>query len=130
MLTNSGAVDVNELACRHEEADTRLILHAHHASSSGYDNIVIVADDNDVMMIALTHEKEMNGTVCQKRDNKNRTTLVNISQIYQSIGMVDDALLGVYAFTGCDSARAFADNGKLPAVKLMQRDERYQKLFE
>ena len=41
-----------ELECTHEEADTRLILHARHAALSGYSNIVIQSPDADVGVLA------------------------------------------------------------------------------
>ena len=44
---------VEQLTCSHEEADTRLVLHASHASSGGYSTIVIHSPDTDVAILAL-----------------------------------------------------------------------------
>ena len=38
-LVRTGVTDVEELICQHEEADTRLLFHAAHASQDGYKNI-------------------------------------------------------------------------------------------
>ena len=39
------ATDVSSLKCSHEEADTRLVLHAAHAERCGYESIVIQSPD-------------------------------------------------------------------------------------
>ena len=44
--------EVEKLTCDHEEADTRMIAHAKHASLF-YHNIVIKSPDTDVFFIAL-----------------------------------------------------------------------------
>lgn len=44
--------EATELTCDHEEADTRLLLHASHASQS-YENILIKSPDTDVFIISL-----------------------------------------------------------------------------
>ena len=90
---------------------------------------MIVADDTDIMIIGVAHATEINGTVFQKKGNQNRTRLINLSKIAAVLGPVATALLGVYAFTGCDSVSSFAGKGKLPALKLMKKDERFQELF-
>ena len=46
-LTATCTSAVPELKCNHEEADTRMVLHAKHANSP----IVIHADDTDVMVL-------------------------------------------------------------------------------
>ena len=43
---------VDELTCNHEEADTRMLTHACHASQL-CNNIVIKSPDADVFLIAL-----------------------------------------------------------------------------
>ena len=44
--------EVEELCCDHEEADTRMLVHASHASQC-YENIIIKSPDSDVLVIAL-----------------------------------------------------------------------------
>ena len=129
LLTNDGVDAIDILSCRHEEADTRLIFHANHAAISGHKNVVIVADDTDVMIIGVAHASEISGTVFQKRGNQNRTRLINLTQLANVLGPEATALLGIYAFTGCDSVSSFAGKGKLPALKLMRKDKRFIELF-
>ena len=42
---------VPELKCTHEEADTRMILHAKHIQGA----VLIHADDTDVLVLLLSH---------------------------------------------------------------------------
>ena len=44
---------VDDLKCGHEKADTRMVLHVQHASSSGFENILIRSPDTDVFVIML-----------------------------------------------------------------------------
>jgi hypothetical protein len=46
------AVDVPSLECSHDEADTRLLLHAAHAEISGHQSVIIQSPDTDVAIIA------------------------------------------------------------------------------
>ena len=39
------------------------------------------------------------------------------------------ALLGIHAFTGCDSTSAFKGKGKVKAIRLPKKKENYQRLF-
>ena len=75
MLKNDGVDAVDILNCRHEEADTRLIFHANHATNSGHKNVVLVADDTDVMIIGVAHATEISGTVFQKKGKSESFTV-------------------------------------------------------
>ena len=51
---------VDEPVCIHEEADTRLIWHAKHICEIILDeNIIICANDTDVVIILLTHAQAL-----------------------------------------------------------------------
>ena len=39
------------------------------------------------------------------------------------------ALVGLHAFTGCDTVGAFCGKGKLGTLKLLMEDEMYQEAF-
>ena len=48
------AVDIAALHSDHEEADTRLLLHAKHAASD-YPRIVVQSPDTDVIVLCCSH---------------------------------------------------------------------------
>ena len=43
-----------ELSCNHEEADTRILLHATHAAQNGYSTMYLRSPDNDMAIIAFS----------------------------------------------------------------------------
>ena len=45
--------DVRELASDHEEADTRIVLHARDAAARGYKQVNILCRDTDVLVLLL-----------------------------------------------------------------------------
>jgi len=60
---------VPELECKHEEADTRMVLHARHAGGT----FVIHSDDTDVFVLLLAHGRDLGKCYMKKgRDEKTR----------------------------------------------------------
>ena len=56
LISVEGAIakeQVDQLSCDHEEADTRLLLHAAHAATSGHQHIVIKSPDTDVFILTI-----------------------------------------------------------------------------
>eukprot|EP00794_Sanderia_malayensis_P003985 gene3985-4535_t len=54
--------DVEQLARNHEEADTRIAFHAKHSSELGTDNIVVRANDTDVLVNLLASNESFSGS--------------------------------------------------------------------
>ena len=54
---------VAALRCQHEEADTRMFLHAHHAPSNGAGTVIIKSSDTDVAMIGCAVVNSIPGQV-------------------------------------------------------------------
>jgi hypothetical protein len=66
----------------------------------------------------------------QKCSTDARTTFIDISKLAQALGLdVCKSLLGMHAFTGCDSISAFAGQGKLSALKIIKTNETFHKMF-
>ena len=129
LLTSEGVEVVEHLRCNHEEADTRILLHAKHAASS-HESVVIVCEDTDVLVLAVSKALTIGTTIFQKRGSQSRTRFVNVSKISDYLGAkVSSCLPGLHAFTGCDSVSAFAGKGKAAALKLVQRQVAFQTTF-
>ncbi|KAI8521965.1 hypothetical protein Bbelb_017190 [Branchiostoma belcheri] len=125
-LTKYEVAEVEELHCSHEEADTRLLLHANHAAKSSK-AVIISAEDTDVLVIALSNTKQIPCRVYQKT----RRGLVDVDNLAQTIGEgVCRALPALHAFTGCDTVSAFAGRGKLGALKLVSKNEEHRNAFQ
>ena len=65
----------------------------------------------------------MDISIYQKFGTKTRTRYIDVDKIGRSQGQgVCDSLIGLHAFTGCDSVSCFAGKGKLIALKLLKKD--------
>lgn len=118
---------VEELKCTHEEADTRILLHAKHAADHGEDTIIIRSPDSDVTMLACHFQNQIPSRLLVHKKAKTRTIFLNIPAIVQKAGTdLCDALPGLHAFTGCDTTSSFAGKGKKGPLKLCMNDSEYR----
>ena len=66
----------------------------------------------------------------QKVGTKTRQKYIDITKIANALGEdVCKVLIGLHAFTGCDTVSAFAGKGKLNALKLTKKTVDYQQCF-
>ena len=129
-MTKDKWEEATTLTSTHEEADTRLFLHALHAAESGYKAVVICAEDTDVLVISLAVSSNIPCPMYQKCGTKNRTRYLDITKIQETLGgSVCDALVGMHAFTGCDSIISFAGRRNLTALKHLKSDKTHQEIF-
>lgn len=92
--------EVEELSCDHEEADTRMIAHARHASQL-YHDIVIKSPDTDVFFIALNACLNINADIFFETGVGNGRRVISLSTIRHCLGdQWCSSLLGLHAFTG------------------------------
>ena len=115
VITNRSFDNVSTLCpSNHEEADTRMLLHAANASQSGIGKVMIRTVDTDVVVIALGMFSSLNlselwisfGTGKNQR-------LLSIHSISDAIGATKcNGLPFFHAFTGCDQVSFFTGKGK------------------
>lgn len=111
-------MDIPELTSDHEEEDTRLTLHANHATSRGQTS-VIWSPDTDVAIIALstiaTHQRS---SVVFATGTGNRRRILNLSAMADQLGTdKSTCLIGLHSLTGCDSTSSFYGRGKASCLK-------------
>ncbi len=142
-LSKEGMFEVPKLESTQEEADTRMMLHAIHATNQLIHNIVIHTPDTDVVVIAMAVSETVSSSLYIKTGTKNRTeSFISLNDVKSSLAtryLTDrdnvnvkeflDALLGLHAFTGCDTVGAFAGHGKIRSMKLMAKTQENVKLF-
>ena len=129
-LTPPGIGQVQELQSSHEEADTRIFLHANHASKSGYKAIVVISEDTDVLVLSLFATYKIQTPIYQKCGSRSRSVYTDVSKVASSLGKdVCNALIGLHAFTGCDTVSAFAGRGKIAALKIIKTESKFQEVF-
>ena len=71
---------VPELECDHEEADTRMLLHARHAGGT----CVIHSDDTDVFVLMLAHNRNL-GKCYVKKGRGANTRIIELSMVFNSL---------------------------------------------
>lgn len=111
---------IDELACWHEEADTRMIFHASHAFDKGLKHVIIHSPDTDVMVIAIAMADKLPGalTFCTGMGEKRR--YIDIKDIASTLGFIPSQnLVAMHALTGCDTTSAFYGVGKQAAFTIL-----------
>lgn len=116
--------EINDLSCDHEEADTRLIAHAIHASHS-VPTVMIVSPDTDVVIMTIGHAHRFEcETVAFLTGTKSRKRILNIGEMRNQLGHdTANALIGLHAFTGCDAVSSFSGKGKKTVYQLLKKSE-------
>ena len=128
-LTKDDVTEITELRSMREETDTRMMIHVKHAAAS-YRNVVVISEDTDVFVILLSFHSQIPTRILLRKGKGNAVRLIDISRLGTILGQdVCQALIGVHAFTGCDSVSAFGGQGKIKALNLINKSHEYRQLF-
>ena len=115
------AAEVSDFECSHEEADTRLLLHAAHAGMNGFTSVVIRSPETDVAILACALSPDIAARVFFRTGTKTRSRYVDIQAVRGHLDEgVCNALLGLHALTGCDTTSAFKRRGKKAGLQILQ----------
>ena len=95
----------------HEEADTRIVLHARDATIRGYQQINVICRDTDVLVLLLVHLPNPSPAVWMFTGIAKRNFYVPVHQICLS-EETQNSLLAFHSITGCDTTSQFAGIGK------------------
>ena len=139
MLTSTAFSPVPTLRSDHEEADTRMLLHAKHASLS-CDKVMIYTPDTDVIIAAISVCSAIEADLFVMTGKGNARRIIDITKIAEKANeklnrtTLDEqtfqmALLGYHSFTGCDTTSCFAGRGKVRPLNIMASNERYLRTF-
>ena len=95
--------EVPELECDHEEADTKMFLHAQHAAAS-YNVVVIKSPNTDVFVIALACQATIPATLIFDTGTANNRRRIGISEVADFFGpRWCRAMIGFHIFTGVNN---------------------------
>ena len=120
--------EVSQLSCSHEEADTRMLLHAAHAADHGAPAVVIKSPDSDVATIAMSVSHQIDAQLIFRTGTQQRTRYLDLTGIGRRLGQdVCSALPGYHAFSSCDSVSAFTGRGKVAGFKLLKGDATFRR---
>ena len=132
LTTMTSGVLTNLSPCLHEEADTRLLLHAADAVKAGHRKLCVHTVDTDVVVIAIAMFNQINadelwlafGTGLNFR-------YIPIHEVVNGMDPRNCAVLPVFhAFTGCDTVSSFGGRGKKTAWKIWQVFPEVTEAFE
>ena len=110
--------DVSPLApCSHEEADTRIFLHAVHCANKGHRRIMIRTVDTDVLVLAISIVARLENTeIWIAFGTGKHLRYIPAHEIVKELGSEKSKALPMFhAFTGCDTVSSFAGKGKKTA---------------
>ena len=117
-VDGSSAEYVNATAA-HEEADTRVWL---HAAASTAEKIFIYSPDTDVSFIGLPLMKKLNKTVfVQLKDSPYESLYLDMNKLvqflhtdlhFQGLHNIEECILMLYILSGCDFVSFFRGYGK------------------
>ena len=111
--------DLSRLASNHEEANTRIVLHARDATLHGYQQINVVCRDTDVLVLLLAHRELLCPVIWMFSGTTKRKRHIPV----HSISLSEEkrkSLLAFHAITGCDTVSQFAGIGKKTAWKIFE----------
>jgi len=77
-LTEEIVCELGDLKCTHEEADTRMILHAVHYSTTGSSAVVFVSEDTDVFVLCVSFSSQVPCPLYVKCGSKTRTQYFDV----------------------------------------------------
>ncbi len=136
-ITVDSCKEVASLKSNHEEADTRMLLHAAYAADNGANCIVINSPDTDVLVLLLHHRPNIHcgqiffwtGRVSVHTDLRR---FIPVDSLLEEMTPEQrNIVLPVYCLTGCDTCSFFYGKGKRTVFKaLVRKAEHFQSLAD
>ena len=128
-LSREHSREVLELAYKQQEADTRMLFHMKHASTHSFTKFIVHTADPDVFVLCLRHLKNINGSIFIKTEVKDKVRIIDLQKVRDQLDVecdfsadeVLEALIGMHAFSGCDTVSSFAGKGKGKALNLLMK---------
>ena len=118
----ANAVLTNLFPCLHEEADTRLLLHAADAVKKGHRKLCMRTVDTDVVVISIAMFNQINpDELWLAFGMGSHFCYIPVHELVSGMDPRNCAVLQVFhAITGCDTVSSFGGRGKKTAWKIWQ----------
>ena len=102
--------------CSHEESDTRIFVHARHATEAGSKAIMVKASDTDVLVIAVSVLQALQELGLQQLwlafGQGQNLRWIPVHDLCCTLAEKSKGMLFFHVFTGCDIVSAFRGKGK------------------
>ena len=133
VLTNSDSNISSISLCDHEEADTRILLHAAHAVKMGHQKIMVRTVDTDVLVLCLSNLRKLDG-IAEFWVAFGIGKLLRYIPIHllenSDLAPFLDGLPFFHAFTGCDTVSSFHGCSKKRAFQVWKELPAVTPIFE
>ena len=116
-VASNVSCDLSPLSANHEEADTRIVLHAADATRRGYERMIVCCKDTDVLLLLCVFCNYLRKEMWMKAGTKKRPKMIRIHDIRLDED-IRQGLLAFHALTGCDTTSQFAGITKKSAWKV------------
>ncbi len=117
-ISNKVNIDTLHLHSSHEEADTKLMLHAKHAAETGATSLDIQSPDTDVLVLAIRRYPELHTSTNFITGSSGARRTISLQRLYTKLGARNAASLpGFHAFTGTDQTGRFSGKSKTTCFK-------------
>lgn len=125
--TRTTVEELETLKSNHEEADTRLLLHAKYATHPR-SRIIIQSPDTDVLVLCVAHFDEIPCEELWFRTGvKDRLRYIPVHAVSEKLGeKLCKSLPAFHALTGCDTTSSLTGVGKKKAWEALCRSEAQQ----
>ena len=125
--------EIETLMSTQEETDTRVALYAMYAQQQDFPTVRVKSPDTGIFFILLHHAHRLQGLQILFDTGKGQTkrcTGIDVSQLAEEhTPKLCSALLGLHAYTGCNSTSSFKSKGKVRPLKLLLKHKHYQDAF-
>ena len=117
-VSNMHTINLDEVApCSHEEADTRIFVHARHATEKGSKVLMVKASDTDVLVIAVSVLPALQEIGLQQLwiafGQGQHLRWIPVHDLCLSLEPEKSrGILFFHAFAGCDVVSSFHGKGK------------------
>ena len=118
-VQTSAPRDVSSLSSTHEEADTRIILHAAEAFQQGFERTVVVCRDTDVLLLLIHFAHELGEEVWFKAGTAKDRRFIQVHKVQLPLN-VRENLPAFHAISGCDTVSQFYGVGKKKSWKVFE----------
>ena len=102
-------------------------MHAVHCSTTGSSAVVVVSEDTDVFVLCVSYSSQVPCPLYVKCCSTTRIQYFDVKKVAQMLGADKrKALLGLHAFTGCDTVSTFAGEGKPKGLGLISKSAQHR----
>ena len=124
-------IEIQELSSSQEETDSRVILYCRYGKNIGYIYIRVKSPDTCLFFILLHYAQSFTETTILYETGKGtKKRLINMNNIAEKFSQEEcSALLGLHAFTGCDTCSAFKGIGKIKPIKVLQKNAKFNDML-